>query len=90
MLTSSSNPQLQALRDLYLIRFSNRREDVVSGAPELEKPGLTYASQALTGFSLSFRQYKTIFQSRRLRNAVWSTCTVALAQQLCGSTQTAY
>jgi hypothetical protein len=32
-----------------------------------------------------FRQYAQLFQQRRLYNAVISTATVNLAQQLCGS-----
>jgi hypothetical protein len=34
---------------------------------------------------LSADQFKPLFTRRRLRNALWSSCTVALAQQLCGS-----
>ncbi|KAJ0296669.1 hypothetical protein COL516b_011369 [Colletotrichum fioriniae] len=37
-------------------------------------------------FALSdaYRQYSHLLTTSRLRNAVWSTCIVALAQQLCG------
>ncbi|KAF5019721.1 hypothetical protein F66182_8264 [Fusarium sp. NRRL 66182] len=46
--------------------------------------GLTYASLILVVMRLSVDQFKPLFKSRRLRNALWSSCTVALAQQLCG------
>jgi hypothetical protein len=47
--------------------------------------GLTYSSLILVVTKLSADQYKPLFTRRRLRNALWSSCTVALAQQLCGS-----
>ncbi|KAG8666899.1 hypothetical protein FPOAC1_011721 [Fusarium poae] len=46
--------------------------------------GLTYSSLILVVTKLSADQYKPLFTRRRLRNALWSSCTVALAQQLCG------
>ncbi|KAM5341685.1 hypothetical protein ACJ41O_014716 [Fusarium nematophilum] len=48
------------------------------------KHGLTYASHLWVVFRLSVNQYRPLFTKRRLRNALWSSCTVALAQQLCG------
>ena len=50
----------------------------------MEGPGLTYAHQLAMGVSFSFHQYRTLFDSKRLKNAVWSACTVALAQQFSG------
>jgi MFS family permease len=46
--------------------------------------GLTYSSLILVVMRLSTDQFKPLFTRRRLRNALWSSCTVALAQQLCG------
>ncbi|XEU95828.1 hypothetical protein FSHL1_001113 [Fusarium sambucinum] len=46
--------------------------------------GLTYSSLILVVMQLSADQFKPLFTRRRLRNALWSSCTVALAQQLCG------
>ncbi|KAF7555358.1 hypothetical protein G7Z17_g2227 [Cylindrodendrum hubeiense] len=47
--------------------------------------GLTYAGRIRLVLKLSAHQYTTLLGTQRLRNAVWSTCTVALAQQLCGN-----
>lgn len=47
--------------------------------------GLTYASQLRVVLRLSIKQYGTLLETRRLRNALVSTCIVNLAQQLCGS-----
>ncbi|KAK7429139.1 hypothetical protein QQZ08_004354 [Neonectria magnoliae] len=84
--------RLQALRDLFLIWWSNKElandddatDDTTPQSSELDA-GLSYAARAHVVFKLSAGQYKTLFKKRRLRNAIWSTCTVALAQQLCGS-----
>ncbi|KAF4339240.1 myo-inositol transport ITR1 [Fusarium beomiforme] len=46
--------------------------------------GLTYASLIILVTRLSIDQFKPLFTRRRLRNALWSSCVVALAQQLCG------
>ncbi|KAM0550608.1 hypothetical protein ACHAPJ_008866 [Fusarium lateritium] len=46
--------------------------------------GLTYASLILVVLKLSADQFRPLFTRRRLRNALWSSCTVALSQQLCG------
>ncbi|VUC26145.1 unnamed protein product [Clonostachys rosea] len=81
--------KLQALRDIILIRWSEklkRRSEPngsISGSSSPEQ-GLTYASQLRVVLRLSLNQYRTLFKTPRLRNAVWSTSTVALAQQLCG------
>jgi hypothetical protein len=77
--------QLQALRDLILIRWSTKLEESTELEPGLQERGLTYASQLWVVLKLSWHQYRTLLETRRLRNAVWSTCTVALSQQLCGS-----
>ncbi|CAH0025397.1 unnamed protein product [Clonostachys rhizophaga] len=81
--------KLQALRDIILIRWSEklkRLSESNGSAGESCSPeqGLTYASQLRVVLRLSLTQYRTLFKTRRLRNAVWSTSTVALAQQLCG------
>ncbi|KAH7245821.1 major facilitator superfamily domain-containing protein [Fusarium tricinctum] len=46
--------------------------------------GLTYSSLVRLVMKLSADQFRPLFTRRRLRNALWSSCTVALAQQLCG------
>uniref|UniRef100_A0A8H7TMK6 Major facilitator superfamily (MFS) profile domain-containing protein n=1 Tax=Bionectria ochroleuca TaxID=29856 RepID=A0A8H7TMK6_BIOOC len=81
--------KLQALRDIILIRWSEKLKRLSeSNGPAGEscspEQGLTYASQLRVVLRLSLNQYRTLFKTRRLRNAVWSTSTVALAQQLCG------
>ena len=68
------------MRDFILIRWSTEQD-----VPSRQK-GLTYWSQLRVVIGLSFEQYRTLFETPRLRNALWSTCTVNLAQQLCGST----
>lgn len=52
------------------------------------KDGLTYANNLKTGISHSYNQYRNVFGKLKLRNALMSTCVVALAQQLCGSKST--
>ncbi|KAF4448162.1 hypothetical protein F53441_8397 [Fusarium austroafricanum] len=46
--------------------------------------GLTYGSRIIASLRLSWKQYSTLFGKPHLRNAVYSTCIVSLAQQLCG------
>ncbi|KAF4417406.1 myo-inositol transport ITR1 [Fusarium acutatum] len=46
--------------------------------------GLTYATLIILVTRLSVDQFKPLFTRRRLRNALWSSCVVALSQQLCG------
>lgn len=84
--------QLQALRDLYLIHKSVELDEYRASASEVEnagmshaKSGLTYANQFWTALVYCSRQYALLFTQTKLRNAVLSTCVVALAQQLCGS-----
>ncbi|POS69660.1 hypothetical protein DHEL01_v211944 [Diaporthe helianthi] len=50
------------------------------------KSGLTYASHSAMAVVYCSRQYALLFKETKLRNAVLSTCVVALAQQLCGNT----
>jgi MFS family permease len=71
--------RLQALRDLILIRWSTKEDLEVR-----HERGLTYVSQLRVVLHLSWQQCRTLFKTPRLRNAISSTCTVALAQQLCG------
>lgn len=54
--------------------------DRLDGAPSLNPHGFLYRVWEY------FTLYKELFQRRRLRNALISSSTVALAQQLCGST----
>ncbi|KAL2275543.1 hypothetical protein FJTKL_02034 [Diaporthe vaccinii] len=82
---------LQALRDLYLIHKSVELDEYRATASEVEnagmshaKSGLTYANQFWTAVVYCSRQYALLFKETKLRNAVLSTCVVALAQQLCG------
>ncbi|ENH65098.1 Putative polyol transporter 2 [Fusarium oxysporum f. sp. cubense race 1] len=65
--------RLQATRDLFLIWTSRTLTS-----------GLTYASLIILVTRLSVDQFKPLFTRRRLRNALWSSCVVALSQQLCG------
>ncbi|KAL2694692.1 hypothetical protein Neosp_001278 [[Neocosmospora] mangrovei] len=46
--------------------------------------GLTYMSRIWVVLKLSARQFRPLFNQQHLRNALLSSCTVALAQQLCG------
>ncbi|KAL3600120.1 hypothetical protein FPOAC2_04351 [Fusarium poae] len=81
--------RLLALRDLILIWWPNRPERT---EPDNNRPvpdntrhdGLTYMGRVVVSLKLSMVQYSTLFQERYLRNAVYSTCIVSLAQQLCG------
>ncbi|KUI70516.1 Sugar transport protein 7 [Cytospora mali] len=82
---------LQALRDLYLIHKSVELDqyrvaptEVASTGIVFTKAGLTYASSLRSGFVHSFGQYRLLLSETKLKNAVISTCVVALAQQLCG------
>jgi hypothetical protein len=76
--------QLQALRDIYVVYKSIEVEDYLhpdslDGTTRLDGGGvLTLVWEYLT-------QYAQLFRERRLRNALISSCTVSLAQQLCGS-----
>ncbi|KAK2014399.1 hypothetical protein LZ32DRAFT_195727 [Colletotrichum eremochloae] len=73
------NTELQALRDIYLVHKSLEQEELPSG---------DVSSQSVQGFVVTiagfFRQWRQLFLRRRLRNALISSSTVALAQQLCG------
>lgn len=81
--------KLQALRDIYLIHRSVELELELEESPvhpaAHHEVGLTYASYVYSALSHTTRQYGHLFKTPRLRNAVWSTCVLALAQQLCGS-----
>ncbi|WYZ34106.1 hypothetical protein EsH8_I_000382 [Colletotrichum jinshuiense] len=73
------NTELQALRDIYLVHKSIEQEELPSSdANPQPVPGFL---STLAGF---LRQWKQLFLERRLRNALISSSTVALAQQLCG------
>ncbi|OHF01214.1 hypothetical protein CORC01_03529 [Colletotrichum orchidophilum] len=73
------NTELQALRDIYLVHKSIEQEEVPGGVANLKYiPGFI---STVVGF---LRQWRQLFLERRLRNALISSSTVALAQQLCG------
>ncbi|WQF78614.1 Putative major facilitator, sugar transporter, major facilitator superfamily [Colletotrichum destructivum] len=74
------NTELQALRDIYLVHKSLEQEEPASGDVADSQPAQGFMATA-AGF---FRQWKQFFLWRRLRNALISSSTVALAQQLCG------
>ncbi|KAL1877971.1 hypothetical protein Daus18300_002325 [Diaporthe australafricana] len=98
ILVASRETELQALRDLYLIHKSieldeyrvtpseveNASKSHLKDSKSHEKAGLTYASRCRTALSYCSRQYALLFTREKLRNAMLSTCVVALAQQLCG------
>ncbi|KXJ89738.1 and other transporter-domain-containing protein [Microdochium bolleyi] len=75
--------RLQALRDIYLIYKSIQKEessntgDLGHTSPSIPR-GIKGHVQAY------LRQYRDLFAKRRLRNALFSSSTVAIAQQLCG------
>ncbi|KAG7416924.1 putative polyol transporter 3 [Fusarium oxysporum f. sp. rapae] len=103
--------RLQATRDLFLIWWSTRDEEIHQDHPEKSRheiahhseyqngvntknedrtsrtltSGLTYASLIILVTRLSVDQFKPLFTRRRLRNALLSSCVVALSQQLCGN-----
>ncbi|KAJ0168578.1 putative polyol transporter 2 [Colletotrichum tanaceti] len=74
------NTELQALRDIYLVHKSLEQEEPDSGDIADPQPAQGFMA-TVAGF---FRQWKQLFLRRRLRNALISSSTVALAQQLCG------
>ncbi|KAK2598744.1 hypothetical protein N8I77_012133 [Diaporthe amygdali] len=91
ILLKARQTKLQALRDLYLIHKSVELDEYRVTPAEDEnagmshaKAGLTYANQFWTAMSYCSKQYALLFRQINLRNAVLSTCVVALAQQLCG------
>ncbi|TDZ30004.1 putative polyol transporter 1 [Colletotrichum spinosum] len=86
ILSKVRNTQLQALRDTYLIHknIELEAEEDAPASTTIEKDGLTFASHIKSAILYAYRQYAGLTKAIRLRNAVWSTCTVALAQQLCG------
>lgn len=75
------NTELQALRDMYTVHKCIEQEymgDVITNFHVGLSPGFWWAMRDF------FRQWKQLFQQRRLYNALMSTSTVSLAQQLCG------
>lgn len=74
--------QLQALRDIYLVYKSLEQQAMGLGDMDphaFRSPGFMWVMRDF------LRQYMQLFQQRRLYNALISTSTVNLAQQLCGS-----
>lgn len=91
ILLKARQTKLQALRDLYLIHKSVELDEYRPTATEVENAGMSHAKSGLTyashfGMAVVYcsRQYALLFKETKLRNAVLSTCVVALAQQLCG------
>ncbi|KAF7544041.1 hypothetical protein G7Z17_g10261 [Cylindrodendrum hubeiense] len=81
MLRRVRNTELQALRDIYVVHKSIEQETLGGVEEELAamlSPGFWWT---LRDF---FRQFRQLFQQRRLCNAVISSSVVNLAQQLCG------
>lgn len=75
------NTELQALRDMYAVHKSIEQEymgEVINNSHAKLSPGFWWTIRDF------FRQFRQLFQQRRLYNAVMSTSTVALSQQLCG------
>ncbi|KAL7932499.1 MFS general substrate transporter [Trichoderma chlorosporum] len=75
------NTKLQALRDLYVVYKTLEHQGQVLGDRDphtFRSPGFSWAMRDF------LRQYAQLFQQRALYNAVISTSTVNLAQQLCG------
>lgn len=75
------NTELQALRDMYVVYKAIEQENMDFGDLDehaLKSPGFFWVIRDF------LRQYFQLFEFRRLRNALISTSTVNLAQQLCG------
>ncbi|OPB36848.1 hypothetical protein A0O28_0059280 [Trichoderma guizhouense] len=75
------NTELQALRDIYLVYKSLEQQAMGLGDMDphaFRSPGFMWVMRDF------LRQYMQLFQQRRLYNALISTSTVNLAQQLCG------
>lgn len=73
--------QLQALRDMYVVHKSIELENMDFSdldSQAFRSPGFFWVMRDFT------RHYLELLQYRRLRNAMISTSTVNLAQQLCG------
>ncbi|KAF6828555.1 hypothetical protein CPLU01_08424 [Colletotrichum plurivorum] len=73
------NTELQALRDIYLVHKSIEQEETENR--HVDPRFVPDFLPTVRGF---LRQYKQLFLRQRLRNALISSSTVALAQQLCG------
>ncbi|KAI1816571.1 hypothetical protein GGS20DRAFT_575433 [Poronia punctata] len=75
--------EFQALRDIYLIYKSVQQEERTG--QQMTESQLYDVPIGLFGhFKANVAQYRDLFTRRRLRNALISSSTVALAQQLCG------
>ncbi|KAK1761997.1 hypothetical protein QBC33DRAFT_602390 [Phialemonium atrogriseum] len=75
--------ELQALRDVYLV-YKSIEQEYYLGADDLDHPERLASQSVLYRLAGYLRQYKQLFRVRRLRNALISSATVNLAQQLCG------
>lgn len=77
-------PKLQALRDIYLVYKSIQLEEYTDEF-DLENQADHVPRGFFAHLAHYASQYRQLFTVRRLRNALISSSTVALAQQLCGS-----
>ncbi|KAK7397661.1 hypothetical protein QQX98_012972 [Neonectria punicea] len=81
MLRRVRNTEIQALRDIYVVHKSMEQETLGGLQEDLSamlSPGFWWTIRDF------FRQFRQLFQQRRLYDAVISTSVVNLAQQLCG------
>jgi hypothetical protein len=81
ILRTLRNTDLQALRDIYVVHKSIEQEymgEVIHNTHAKLSPGFWWTIRDF------FRQFRQLFQQRRLYNAVMSTSTVSISQQLCG------
>jgi hypothetical protein len=89
--------KFQAIRDLYLVQktveleqYDYRQRQTDQGDVEMVGPAAgptpARATSCVQGVKLFFVRYVELFRLRRLRTAAIASSTVALAQQLCGST----
>ncbi|RGP79065.1 hypothetical protein FLONG3_2971 [Fusarium longipes] len=79
-----AEPHKNRDQDILHSDHHNRAHVDGSSSSRTLSSGLTYSSLILVVMKLSTDQFKPLFTRRRLRNALWSSCTVALSQQLCG------
>ena len=83
LLATYSIFQLLAMKDMYVLHKTIEEEYQVLGwGPASEQGGRGGFIRASPGFGKRFLE---LFTTRRLRNALISSSTVNLAQQLCGS-----
>ncbi|KAK8031045.1 sugar transporter [Apiospora arundinis] len=89
MLRRIRTTELQALRDMYLIYKSVQLEEY-SQVIDMENQGEPMRRGLLSSLRGYLVEYRDLFVVRRLRNALISSSTVNLAQQLCGINMLAF